>query len=182
MRRIRATDPRAGFDRRGARGGGFWRKLRTMSEISDLHIQAVDVSVVRLLRSRVLRPFQTPEELVYEHDAQSDAVHLAALEAGRLVGTSTVFRDEYADLARREGSGGWRIRGMAVVSAVQGRGIGRDLVEACLAVGRRDGGRYIWCNGRVTAARFYAHLGFEVLGEPFDMPGIGPHYVLWRRL
>jgi ribosomal protein S18 acetylase RimI-like enzyme len=66
---------------------------------------------------------------------------------------------------------------MAVEPAVQGQGIGRELVEALKArfTERRES---LWCNARTTAAGFYVGLGFEVVGVPFDVPGIGPHVVM----
>ena len=37
------------------------------------------------------------------------------------------------------------------------------------------GGDLLWCDARVAAAGFYERMGFTVVSEPFDKPGIGPH-------
>ncbi|MBG31354.1 MAG: hypothetical protein CMI31_15360 [Opitutae bacterium] len=36
----------------------------------------------------------------------------------------------------------------------------------------------IWCNARLAAIPLYKRLGFEEVGQPFDIPGIGPHLVM----
>jgi ribosomal protein S18 acetylase RimI-like enzyme len=71
---------------------------------------------------------------------------------------------------------------MAVLPRWQGQGHGQALVEACAAHVRAAGGRVIWCNGRVSALGFYQRLGFEAVGEMFDLPHSGPHYLLKRKV
>ena len=33
----------------------------------------------------------------------------------------------------------------------------------------------MWCDARVAAAGFYERMGFTVVTDEFDKPGIGPH-------
>ena len=51
------------------------------------------------------------------------------------------------------------IRSLAVVEAFQGRGVGRRLVESCLAEARRLGIRKVFALTNMPA--FFEHLGFE---------------------
>ena len=69
---------------------------------------------------------------------------------------------------------------MATDVAVRGKGYGAALVTACLAHVKREGGAELWCNARVSASEFYTRLGFEVLEGPFELPGIGPHFLMRR--
>ncbi len=46
----------------------------------------------------------------------------------------------------------------------------------------RRGRRLLWCNARVVALGFYTKLGLHTEGDEFDIPGIGPHYVMTRWL
>jgi ribosomal protein S18 acetylase RimI-like enzyme len=62
------------------------------------------------------------------------------------------------------------------------QGIGKALLDACVAWSEAHGGRTMWCNARVTAASFYEACGFAREGDAFDLPGIGPHYVMARPL
>ncbi|TPW08355.1 MAG: acetyltransferase, partial [bacterium] len=74
----------------------------------------------------------------------------------------------------------WRLRGMATLPEARGTGLGGALLEACLDHIARNGGTRLWCNARTTAAGFYVRYSFNIHGEAFDLPGIGPHYRMSR--
>jgi ribosomal protein S18 acetylase RimI-like enzyme len=44
------------------------------------------------------------------------------------------------------------------------------------------GAATVWCSGRTGAQRFYERHGFQPIGELYETPGTGPHYVFWRRV
>ena len=134
---------------------------------------------VRALRHALLRPFEPPEKIVYSGDDEPDTLHAGAFEGEAFVGIASVCREP---MAGSPDSGQWRLRGMATVPAVRGRGAGRALLTACFDHIRARGGSLLWCNARVVALGFYTHLGFVAQGEEFQIVPIGPHYVMTRRL
>ncbi len=71
---------------------------------------------------------------------------------------------------------------MATTAAVRGSGAGRRLLQACFQHVRAGGGGLLWCNARLVALGFYERMGLEREGELFELPGIGPHYVMCRWL
>ena len=75
---------------------------------------------------------------------------------------------------------GWRIRGTATEPDVRGAGYGAALVAACVEHAAASGGGELWCNARMGAVGFYRRLGFDVVSDEFDIPGIGPHVVMVR--
>jgi GNAT superfamily N-acetyltransferase len=131
------------------------------------------------LRQQVLRPNQRPEEQVYPNDDAPDTLHAGAFRDGKLVGIATVFRDAPPGEADPRA---WRLRGMAVLPEVQGQGIGRALVEFCVAHVCAHDGDLLWCNGRTSARAFYESLGFRATGAEFDVPVSGAHFVFQRDL
>ena len=59
--------------------------------------------------------------------------------------------------------GGWDVVSLAVVPSWQGRGVGRQLLEALEAEVRTRGGTYVRLNSRVErtdAHGFYEHVGY----------------------
>ena len=52
------------------------------------------------------------------------------------------------------------------------------LVGAIVKFAKEKQARLLWCNARVTAADFYRKLGFEIVSDEFDIPNIGPHYLM----
>ncbi|HEX2047988.1 MAG TPA: GNAT family N-acetyltransferase [Acidimicrobiales bacterium] len=131
---------------------------------------------MRALRHRLLRPGQPFEETVYQGDDLEDTVHFGAFEGDRLVGIVSLYKE------RRPGGPdeGWRIRGMATEPDVRGAGFGAALVAACVEHVAASGGGELWCNARTGASGFYRRMGFDVVSDEFEIPGIGPHVVMAR--
>jgi len=149
-------------------------------EMLDAEIRAITAAETRPLRQQVLRPQQRVEELVFDADGHPGAMHLGAFHRGRLIGITTIAP---APMPGATDAGGvWQMRGMAVLPGAQGQGVGRQLVESVLAhLCSKAAGR-IWFNARTGAVPFYRRRGFETVGEEFDVPTVGPHYVMTRLL
>jgi len=43
-------------------------------------------------------------------------------------------------------------------------------------------GRMVWANATATSFGFFEHHGFRRRGEPFELPEIGPHYVVYAEI
>src|SRR4051794_11884594 len=108
-------------------------------------IRAVSAAETRLLRKEVLRPHQTLDEVGFAGDEVPGAAHFGAFVNGQMVATATVHPEDDE----------WRLRGMATRAEFRGRGLGGELVQACVDHVRQAGGTRIWCNARLKAADFY---------------------------
>jgi ribosomal protein S18 acetylase RimI-like enzyme len=75
----------------------------------------------------------------------------------------------------------WRVRGMATAPERRGRGAGTAILGALVRHAVEHGAVRIWCNARLPARGLYERAGFEVTSEEFDVPELGPHYVMERR-
>ena len=161
-----------------------------MSPSSAPVVRRGSSTVVRPLRARILRPGREEHHSAYDQD-DTVAVHVAAYRPGTAVpdGVGTIYaenppeahRGEIPDAAYGPGAA-WRLRGMATSDAARGKGLGRLVLEECFAVIRERGGHFLWCNARIGAVAFYERLGLDCVGPEFDIPEIGPHYVMWREV
>jgi GNAT superfamily N-acetyltransferase len=140
-------------------------------------IRSIPVEATRPIRQQVLRPGQPVDTTRYPSDQLPDAWHAGAFLGEELIGIASIYREPPP--GSRE-PGAWRLRGMAVLPEQQGKGYGKALVRACLEHLRGQGGTSLWCNGRVSAQRFYEGLGFVPQGDSFDLPFSGPHYLFIR--
>jgi ribosomal protein S18 acetylase RimI-like enzyme len=141
-------------------------------------VERVAAEVVRPLRQRVLRPHQTVAQQVYAGDDAPWAGHFAAFaQAGEPpMGIASVTPEPHP---LSPAPGDWRIRGMATdPDAGRGVGAGAALLRACLDHAGAEGGARAWCNARSPAVGFYAREGFAVEGEEFELPAIGPHFLM----
>ncbi len=103
-----------------------------------------------------------------------DAFAVGAFESDRLVAVG---------LIGPEGEPGeWRVRGMATLPEMRGRGAGGAILEALLDHAREHGATAVWANVRTPARTLYERAGLDVASDQFELPEIGPHVVMRTRL
>lgn len=134
-------------------------------------LQQVTLEDVITLRHEVLRPGQGRETCYFEGDDAETTRHFAWVEDGRIVSIATVMRQSREFAGERVP---FQLRGMATAPDVAGTGIGSAFLQAL----HRELDDSWWCNARAVAVRFYERNGLVTVGDPFDLPGIGPHYVM----
>jgi len=120
-----------------------------------------------------------PESVIFDHDDDPDVRHLGAFDGARLVGVATFFPEPCPG---RPELPAWRLRGMATLGDMQGRGAGRALAVEGARVAAAAGAAVIWCNARVSARGFYEKLGYAAVGGEFELPASGKHYVMIKDL
>lgn len=144
---------------------------------------------LRPLRTRILRPTWTDRLATYPEDDDPTTFHAAAILNDAIHGTATIYPEAPPEAHRAalpasafEPGASFRLRGMATSEESRGTGLGRDLLDLCFRHIREAGGRYLWCNARTGAKGFYERMGLQTVGDEFDLPPIGPHFVMWREL
>ncbi len=144
----------------------------------DVVVVDVEAADTHDLRRRVLRAGRA-EHLVFPEDDRPGASHLGVRTppAGPLVAVAS-FSPE--DSAHRPGRRAVRLRGMVTDPGLQGRGIGRSLLEVAVQRLGASGVEVLWANARDSALGFYERLGFEVVGDGFLAGPAGdiPHHIV----
>jgi predicted GNAT family N-acyltransferase len=149
--------------------------------MSSVEIKPITAQQARVIRGPILRPGYPPERTIFPGDDAPDTRHMGAFERGYLVGIATVLHQQPPELDTTD-STLWRLRGMATLTEVRGKGYGADLVRACLTYVATQRGSWLWCDARESARGFYEHLGFEVRGDRYVLPESGAHYRMWCAL
>ncbi|MGF1595297.1 MAG: GNAT family N-acetyltransferase [Kiloniellaceae bacterium] len=159
-----------------------------MTTSTDIDIRLVDLDDTFELRKAVLRPWLTLEDSRELYSSVGEHFHVGALIGKRVVSTAAFMIDVHPDYMSEFGALQWRLRGMASDPALQGQGLGGRVLEFGVdEVARRLGvaghsSAAVWCSGRTGAQRFYERHGFAPIGELYETPGTGPHYVFWRKV
>jgi GNAT superfamily N-acetyltransferase len=162
--------------------------MDTPETLTDITLRLVDLDETFELRRAVLRPWLSPAEAATTYAGAGEHFHVGALQGGRVVSTAGFMAEAQPDYADIFGPAPWRLRGMASDPAVQGRGLGGQVLEFGIAelarrlAARGEESAVVWCNGRTGAQTFYERHGFQPIGDLFETPGTGPHYVFWRKV
>ncbi|HWO57747.1 MAG TPA: GNAT family N-acetyltransferase [bacterium] len=148
-----------------------------MAEHDEIQVRIVPAQVIYPLRHKVLRPGRPFADCIWAQDDEPTTAHFAAFRHGEVVGVASMAICPRAD----DPPNTWRLRGMATDPARQGQGIGALVLSACIEHVRAKDGALIWCNARTRAVPFYRKHGFVTVGDEFEIPGVGPHYVMVRQ-
>lgn len=143
-------------------------------------IRLIPAADTRPLRQAILRPHQRVDDLELPGDHHAETLHLGAFEDGTLVAVASFYHESMPSDPFRPDD--WRLRGMAVAADRQGTGRGGRLLTRGIEELALRGATRLWCNARVAASAFYRRHGFIVHGLEFDIPDIGPHYLMSREI
>ena len=142
---------------------------------------------------------QQPDFHVAPADWQRDADDLTAVREDVFIREQGVSREEEMDgldelcahVVARDQSGQaigtarldteGHIGRVAVLKAWRGAGVGKQLMEAIMALAAEQGRGSVVLNSQVHASGFYQQLGFVPEGEEFEEAGI-PHIKMVRML
>ncbi len=136
-------------------------------------IQKISSQQTWAVRHPVLRKGRPVKDCIFKHDDDKSTLHFGAYQAMILVGVVTLIVNSNGD---------FQLRGMAVLEPYQKFGIGAQLVRHLEDHVRKFYRERIWMNAREIAVPFYLKLGYVISGKPFDIPGIGAHYVMEKVL
>jgi ribosomal protein S18 acetylase RimI-like enzyme len=109
-----------------------------------------------------------PDEL----ESEKDNLLMAAYEDDEMLGCCMLVE---------EGKETVRLRQMAVINDLQGKGIGRALMTFAENLARDRGYKRITMHARDNAIGFYEKMGYRKVGEAFEELTI-PHYVMEKKL
>ncbi len=109
-----------------------------------------------------------PEDLARE----GDDILLGAFDEERLLACCILTRED-ADTCR--------LRQMAVVNSLQGKGLGASLLHFAENVARDKGFRNLAMHARKSAVGFYQKQGYRVTGDEFEEVTI-PHQRMYKAL
>jgi GNAT superfamily N-acetyltransferase len=129
------------------------------------------------LRARVLRPGLPIETAYFEEDHEPSTHHLAAYCDEKVVSCVSLVISPSGD------EPAWRLRGMATDEGYQRRGIGTRLLQKLEQLALESPGpNLVWCTSRIAVIPFYKKQGWQVASDSFEIPGVGPHKKMLKRL
>ena len=138
-------------------------------------IKFVPLEVVLPLRSKMLRNGAPENECIFPTDSSIGIFHLAYYLDDTEIATVATF---YPQAIKGKETSGYQLRGMATDTPYFGKGYGAVLIKYAVDYIKAAKAEYIWCNARSSAVDFYKKQGFEVISEEFEIPGVGPHYIM----
>jgi GNAT superfamily N-acetyltransferase len=145
----------------------------------DPIIRPATIEEIVELRWWILRTGLPRETADFDGDREGGTLHVGAFDGatGDTIACASFMRRPWQDQPA------WQLRGMAVRADVQGRGVGQRLLDVAERLLREQAhADQPWCNARTPATRFYEKLGWQKVGEEFEVPTAGPHFKMTKLL
>ena len=142
-------------------------------------IYTVNSDKVRPLRHSELRKGEDFSTTSYLRDDDKETFHMACVKEEKIAVCAT-FYPEFTDKITALNS--YRLRGMATDSSFQRRGYATYLIQESFKELKKRNCDMLWCNARLVAVEFYKYNGFKIIGNLFDIPAIGPHYYMYKKI
>jgi GNAT superfamily N-acetyltransferase len=129
------------------------------------------------VRNEVLRKGKPIETCYFEGDDAVTTMHLGIEHHTEIIGVVSVYQvnNKLFDAEIQ-----FQIRGMAVLDAHQQKGFGALLIERAEKYCFEKNASVIWFNAREKAVPFYKKNGYMTIGDSFEIPEVGTHFVMFK--
>ena len=107
-----------------------------------------------------------------ELDQEKDEILIGAFEDEKILGCCMVVKTDNKTC---------RLRQMAVINKLQGKGIGKALMVFAENLARDHGYKVLTMHARKHAVGFYEKMGYKIASDEFTEVTI-PHFVMEKRL
>ena len=142
-----------------------------------IETKKVSVKEIYEIRKKVLRK-NIDLPFTFNGDMDKDTFHLGLFLDNNLIGIVSFMKSVCNDLKGNQ----YQLRGMATLDQFQGKGYGQQLIKFGSEVLKEKQMELVWCNARVAAVNFYQKAGFKTIGKKFNIPKIGGHFVMFKKL
>ncbi len=148
-----------------------------MDEI--LEVQLISAKESYVVRHPVLRKGRPLSSCVFEGDELESTVHIGGFVNNKLVAVATFLEN---DNPKHNFSNAVQLRGMAVLEQYQGKNYGKILLKFGETLLKKKRRAVVWMNAREIAVEFYKIMGYKTVGNIFEIPKAGKHYIMYKKL
>ncbi|HLV69222.1 MAG TPA: GNAT family N-acetyltransferase [Xanthomarina sp.] len=142
-------------------------------------IRQISAEETYSIRQAILREGKPIETCVFDGDTDEDTFHLGLFFKSDLVGIASFMNNNSSFFPEAKQ---YQLRGMAVLKEFQKKGLGKLLVKEGEYILTQKKVELLWFNARKIAVAFYKGNGFLITGKAINIPNIGLHYVMFKKL
>ena len=146
---------------------------------SEIEIKQINGLETIPIRHIVLRKGKPIETCTFPEDNLNSSFHFGLYYQKKIVGVCSFLLDQSPSFKEPKQ---YRLRAMAVLEDYQGFHFGKQLLTHGVHFLKEKEIKRLWFNARVIALNFYKNNGFETIGNVFNIPTVGDHYLMHKKL
>lgn len=143
-----------------------------MIQIKEISAKETFPIRLEVLRKNIPLPYE------FNGDFDEDTFHLGAFKNGEPIAVSSYMKASNPNFEGNQ----YQLRGMATLTAYQGFGAGKSMLEKAFLILKEKKIDVLWCNARLLAVDFYKKQGFKTFGDKFEISYVGEHYMMLKNL
>jgi len=143
------------------------------------HIKQILAKETYVVRQPVLRECRPIEDCVFDGNNDENTFHLGLYFKSELIGVASYLNNK-SKLFSEDNQ--YQLRGMAILKEFQQKGLGKLLLIEGEKLLINKKAERLWFNAREIAVSFYKNNHFQTHGEAFNIPQVGLHYVMSKKL
>jgi len=142
-------------------------------------VKQVSIEKILPLRRAILRPGYTLNQSKFDGDLENYTYHFAGFKNDKIIAVCTLIQQNNKNFSNKNQ---YQLRGMAVNENQQGKGFGEILFQESTKFLQQKNIDFLWFNARKKAVNFYLKQNCHILGKEFDIPTVGPHFLMFKNL
>ena len=142
-----------------------------------IEIKRISAQETYAIRKEVLRR-NMPLPYEFNGDLDKFTFHLGVFKEDKLIAVSSYMKSSSKNFTGSQ----YQLRGMATLNEFQGFGAGKLMVEEAFSILAKLKINYLWCNARIIAVKFYKKQGLKIIGESFEIPIVGEHFLMFKKI
>jgi len=142
-----------------------------------IQIKKISAEETYPIRQEVLRK-NIPLPYKFNGDFDESTFHIGAFSNNKLIAVSSYMKAENKNFKGKQ----YQLRGMATLVESQGTGAGKLMLQEAFSILAEMNIDVLWCNARLIAVDFYKKQGLKTFGKLFEIPLVGAHYVMFKKL
>ena len=142
-------------------------------------VKQIDAKDTYSLRNIILRPGRPIESCHFQGDDDESTFHLGAYIDEELASVASFYLNNNESFDEPYQT---QLRGMATLPSFQGKGLSSALLRTAFPLIKKNHINTLWCNARKEAVGFYEKVNFETICDEFEIPGIGAHFLMRKKI
>jgi len=144
-----------------------------------LKVLRINAKDTHRIRSEMLRPGRPIDDCIFQGDDDDQTFHLGVFIDNKLVSVASFYFDRHPEI---DAPYQYRLRGMATLPKYQRQGLSKSLLKMGFPIVKQNQCSVVWCNAREEALEFYQKVGFEKVGNKFEIPEVGTHFLMVKTI
>lgn len=145
----------------------------------SLKLKTITAQETLTVRHPILREGKPISSCVFNGDTLDTTFHIGGFHKDNLIAVATFVKNPQQNYNFKKA---YQLRGMAVLQNYQSKGFGKILLNFGISTLIEMKISTLWMNARENAIPFYKKLGFATIGNVFDIPEVGNHYIMYKEL